>query len=110
MGIVMDLNFQPAVKCPHCGKTSHPAISGWGGKVSTRVKGCHSCGKDYTLVVYAYADTNDTFTPQKLNEMKRYIKHLKERIAHEQGKLILRGADLADELVRVMASSKGRNN
>jgi len=103
-------NFMPAVHCPYCGKLAHPEISGWGGKVSTRTKFCRYCEKEYTLVVYSYADIDGTLTPTKLNQMRRDIKHLKERIAHEQGKLILEGADLADELIRVMASSKGKNN
>jgi len=100
----------PGVKCPHCGKTNHPEISGWGGQMSTRTKFCRSCGGEYTLVVYSYADTDTTFTPTKLNQMKRDIKHLKERIAHQQGKIMLEGADLAEELTRVMASSGGRQN
>ena len=107
---MQDLNFQPAVKCPHCGRTSHPAISGWGGTLSTRTKACHFCGKEYVLVVYSYADTDATVTPVRLNQMKRDIQLLKKRIAHEQGKIIVEGADLAGELIRVMASSKGRNN
>ena len=107
---IQDLNFQPAVKCPHCGKTSHPAISGWGGTLSTRTKTCHFCEKEYVLVVYSYASTDNVVTPQRLNQMKRHIKSLKERIAHKQDKIIVEGADLADELIRVMASSGGRNN
>lgn len=107
---IQDLNFQPAVKCPHCGKTSRPAISGWGGTLSTRTKGCHHCGQEYTLVVYSYADTDGTVTPVRLNQMKRHIQLLKERIAREQLKLINESADLADELLLVMASSRGRQN
>lgn len=105
-----DHNFMPAVRCPHCDGLVHPEISGWGGKVSTRTKICRHCEREYTLVVYAYADIDGTFTPTKLNEMKRDIQDLKKRIAHEQGKIIVKGADIADELVRVMASSKGRSN
>ena len=105
-----DLNFQPAVKCPHCGKTSHPAISGWGGTLSTRTKYCHSCEKEFTLVVYAYASTDTVVTPVKLNQMKRHIQLLKDRIARAQMRLIDKSADLADELVLTMASSGGRQN
>lgn len=110
MAVDRNYNFMPAVHCPHCGKLAHPEISGWGGKLSTRTKYCRYCEKEYTLVVYAYADTDGTFTPTKLNQMRRYIQQLKERIAHEQEKIIVKGADLADELMRVMASSRGRQN
>ena len=106
----MDINFQPAVKCPYCGKTNRPAISGWGGTLSTRTKACKFCGKEYTLVVYSYADTDTTVTPVKVNMMKRDIQLIKERIAREQGKLINRAADLAEELISTMASSRGRQN
>jgi len=105
-----DLNFMPAIKCPYCGKPAHPAISGWGGTLSTRTKCCRHCGQEYTLVVYAYADTDTTVTPVKLNQMRRHIQILKERIARAQEKLIDRAADLADELIREMASSRGRQN
>ena len=105
-----DCNFMPAVNCPYCGNLAHPEISGWGGKISTRTKYCRRCKREYTLVVYSYADTDNTFTPTKLNQMRRDIKHLKKRIAHEQEKTILEGADLASELIRVMASERGRQN
>lgn len=103
-------NFQPAVRCPHCGKPLHPAISGWGGTLSTRTHDCRHCGKEYILVVYSYADTDATVTPVKLNQMKKHIQLLKERIARKQMKLIDRAADLADEFIRVDASSGGRQN
>jgi hypothetical protein len=103
-------NFMPAVKCPYCGKLAHPEISGWGGTLSTRTKFCRYCENEYTLVVYSYADTDNIVTPTKLNQMKRHIRLLKERIAREQMKVISHSADLADEVVRVMAVSKGRQN
>ena len=106
----MDFNFQPTVKCPHCKKTNRPAISGWGGELSTRTHDCKYCEQEYTVVIYSYGDTDNNVTPVKLNQMKRRIQTLKNRIAKEQGKLIDKAADMADELVRIMASSGGRQN
>ena len=106
----IDLNFQPAVPCPHCGFVNRPAISGWGGELSTRHKVCKRCELEYTLIVYATSSKDLTTTPVQINMMKRRIELLKQRIARVQGKLIDTAADLADELIRQMANEAGRKN
>ena len=103
-------NFQPAVKCPHCGKVNYPCISGFGGELSSRFKSCKYCQKEYTVLVLTVPTLDDSVTPTRLSQMKDHIEHLKERIAYKQGKLISHAADLAEEYIRTEASSNGRQN
>ena len=44
-------NFLPIVTCPYCGRTKRAAISGWGGKVSSRLQFCKYCGNEFTIEI-----------------------------------------------------------
>lgn len=46
-----DFNFVPVVQCPHCKKSQRAAISGWGGRVSTRWKVSKHCGSEFTVQI-----------------------------------------------------------
>ena len=105
----MDLNFHPAVKCPHCGGTNRPAISGQGGQFNTRTKYCKHCEKDYTLVVYVEATTEVDATLQ-VSGLRSRISHYRERIYELRNKLTNKAAEFAEEYVMVEASTRGRQN
>jgi len=104
------INFQPAVKCPYCGKTSHPAISGWGGELSTRTKYCHYCKGEYRLLVYAFTDADTDNTTSIINSKKDRIKYLKQRIKEKLLKITNKEAEWAEEFIRVEASTGGKQN
>jgi transposase-like protein len=106
----MSNNFQPAVKCPHCGVTRHPEVSGWGGEFSTRTHHCKSCGKDYVVILYATASTDLTCTTLNVNDLKRKIDHYKKSIIRMQAKLTEHNGEWAREFIRVEASSRGNQN
>ena len=104
-----DHNFMPAVKCPHCGKTNHPEISGWGGRFNTRAKMCRHCSLEYTLVVYAEA----TLEKDVSMEVRRYrdkIAYYRRRTYELLNKLASRMAEYAEEFIRVQSSVGGRQN
>jgi hypothetical protein len=103
-------NFRPAVKCPHCGKVNHPCISGFGGELSSRYKACKFCEKEYTVLVLTVPTLDDNITPTRLSQMHRRINLLKERIKRKIGEAFNHAADLADEIIRIEASSSGRQN
>ena len=106
----MDLNFMPAVKCPHCGQLAHPEISGWGGELSTRIKCCRYCQREYRLVVHAFTDTEIESTTGQINSYKDRIKYLKQRIREKLEKVKNENAEWAEEFLRVEASTGGKQN
>ena len=104
-----DYNFMPAVKCPHCGKTNHPEISGWGGRFNTRTKVCRHCSLEYTLVVYAEA------TLEK--DVSMGVRRYRDKIAYYRGRtyellnrLVNKTAEYAEEFIRVQSSVGGGQN
>ena len=105
----MDLNFHPAVKCPHCGKTNRPAISGWGGQFNTRTKECKYCNKEYTLVVYTEGTTEIDISLQ-ISNLRGKIDYFRKRTYEIRNKLINKTAELAQEYIRTEASTRGRQN
>lgn len=107
---IQDLNFMPAVKCPYCSKLAHPAISGWGGELSTRIKYCRYCGQEYRLVVYATADTETQSTTANVNSYLDRIAYLKQRIREKLSKVNNRCAEVAEEFLRVEMSVGGKQN
>jgi len=105
-----DLNFMPAVKCPYCGKLVHPAISGWGGELSTRVKCCRYCEKEYRLVVYSFADKEVGVTTGSIHFYQNKIEYLKQRIREKLNKVRNEYAEWAEEFLRVEQSTGGKQN
>lgn len=105
-----NLNFMPAVKCPHCGKLAHPEISGWGGELSTRTKYCRSCEKEYRLLVYSFVDTEIDNTSCEINSKRSRIEYLKQRIREKLHKITNKEAEWAEEFMRVEASTGGKQN
>jgi len=102
-------NFMPAIKCPHCGKTNHPEISGWGGRFNTRSKVCRHCGLEYTLVVYAEA-TLEKDVSMSVRQYRDRIAYYRRRAYELLNKLINKAADYADEFIRIESSTGGRQN
>lgn len=76
----IDYNFLPAIKCPYCNKLNHPEISGFGGELSTRIKFCRHCEKEYRLLVYSFADKDINNTTYAINNKRKRIEYLKKRI------------------------------
>jgi hypothetical protein len=106
----VNYNFLPAVHCPYCNTLAHPEISGWGGELSTRIKYCRRCGKEYRLVVYAFADTNTENTTCAINNKKERIKYLKQRIKEKLLGITNECSEWAEEYIRTEASTAGRQN
>lgn len=103
-------NFQPLVKCPYCGKVQHPCISGFGGELSTRVKICHYCEKEYRLITYSFVDTDIESTTCSINNKKDRINYLKRRIHEKINKITNEKAEWAEEFIRIEASTNGKQN
>ena len=104
-----DYNFMPAVKCPHCGKTNRPAISGWGSTFNTRTKYCKYCEKEYTLVVYVESSTERDIC-RDVNYYKGRIDYYRKRTYELVNKLTNKAAEYAEEFLRVESGSRGRQN
>jgi len=102
-------NFMPAVKCPHCGKTNHPEISGWGGRFNTRTKVCRHCGLDYTLVVYVEA-TLERDVSLKVCLYRDKVAYYRGRTYELLNRLMNKAAEYAEEFIRVQSSVGGRQN
>jgi len=106
----MNQNFQPIIKCPHCGRVAHPEISGWGGELSTRVKDCRHCGQVYRLLVYSFTDKEIDCTTGYINGKRSRIEYLKKRIREKLAKITNKEADWAEEFLRVNAICGGKQN
>lgn len=109
MSMNIGVNFMPAVKCPYCGKTNHPAISGWGGQFNTRTKYCRHCGEPYTFVVCADATTEPDIS-LAIATLGIKIDYLRQRTYECKNNLSNKYSDWAEEFLRVESGSRGKQN
>lgn len=105
-----DHDFQPTVKCPHCGKVQHPCISGYGGKLSTRFKDCKNCGKPYTVLVLTKASTNMNLATFKIRDMQNQIKRLTTKLEERWNSLVSISEEQAKHVRFFQNPFCGRNN
>lgn len=84
------INFMPTCKCPHCGATIHPAISGWGREgLNIRFKWCYHCNQEYKVIAYIETVTNEIDDCQ-IRELKERIKDARKKRRVDKDKLILK--------------------
>jgi len=107
---VMD-NFNPTIKCPHCGQVNRPSISGWGREgLNNRQHTCKHCNKDYTVVVYVETSTDYKISDMHIRGLKSRIEARKEQIREMESGLVSEATGLAREYIRVEASTGGSQN
>jgi hypothetical protein len=104
-----DYNFQPSVKCPHCGKRQNPCISGFGGELSTRTKLCHFCQKEYRLVTYSFTDKDTENTTCAINSKLKRIEYLKKKIYNLLNNITDKTEEFAKEYLRIEALKNNNN-
>ena len=104
-------NFNPTVRCPHCGGVNRPSISGWGRQgLNNRQHMCKHCQKEYTVVVYVETSTDYKISDMHISALKSRIKTRKEQIKEMESGLVSEANGLAREYLRVEASAGGRQN
>lgn len=104
-------NFNPTIRCPHCGGFNRPSISGWGREgLNNRLHTCKHCGKEYTVVIYVETSTDYKISDMHLSALKSRIEARKDQIKAAESGLVSRAEGLARELIRVEASSRGSQN
>ena len=104
-------NFNPAVKCPHCGKVNRPSISGWGREgLNNRQHTCKHCDEDYTVVVYVETSKDLKISDGHISAIKSKIKYQKVRIREMEQDLLNTNVEIAKEFIRVEASTGGKQN
>jgi len=106
-----NVNFNPNVKCPHCGAHCTPSVSGFGRTgLNVREHNCRSCEKDYKVLVYVEASTENVPTDAAMSAIQHRIQWMKQRIRSRKASLVSSVEGLADELVKTEASTCGRQN
>lgn len=104
-------NFNPTVRCPHCGGTNRPSISGWGREgLNNRTHQCKHCKEEYTVVVYVETSTDYKISDMHISAIKSRIEVRKEQIKEMESNLISEATSLAKEYIRVEASTCGSQN
>ena len=104
-------NFNPTIKCPHCGGVNRPSISGWGrAGLNNRQHTCKHCNEDYTVVVYVEASKNLEISDGHISAIKSKIKYQKARIKEMEQGLVNDSVEVAKEFIRVEASTYGKQN
>jgi len=105
------INFNPNIKCPHCGAHNTPSVSGFGRTgLNVREHNCRSCGKDYKVLIVVEATTEDIPTDISLASIQHSVQRMKQRIQSRKASLVSNIEGFADELVRTEASTCGRQN
>ena len=106
-----DMNFQPTVKCPFCGKPNRPTISGWGREgLNMREKTCKHCQQTYSVVLYVTTDKDLDIVDGTITGIQSRIDHLKKRTRELKQGLLDKHAEWAEEYIRTEASTRGRQN
>lgn len=104
-------NFNPTVRCPHCGGVNRPSISGWGRTgLNNRHATCKHCGEDYVVVVYVEVSKDLQISDGHISAIKSKIKYQKDRIREMEQSLINTNVEVAKEYIRVEASTYGKQN
>ena len=104
-------NFNPTIRCPHCGGVNRPSISGWGREgLNNRRHTCKHCEKDYTVVVYVETSKDLDITDGHISTIKDQIKYQKSRIKEMEKGLINTSVEIAKEYIRIEASTGGKQN
>lgn len=72
-------NLLVNIVCPHCDKHLLVAISGFAGELSSRVKPCKFCGKEYHVHLLAQTSKVESPSDGEISSLKNRIKYLKEQ-------------------------------
>ena len=104
-------NFNPTIRCPHCGGVNRPSISGWGREgLNNRQHTCKYCEKDYVVIIYVETSKELEIADGHISSIKDKIKYQKARIREMEKGLINTDVEVAKEYIRVEASSGGNQN
>jgi len=104
-------NFNPTIRCPHCGGVNRPSISGWGREgLNNRLHNCKNCGEEYTVVIYVETSTDYKISDMHISALKSRIEVRKEQIKAMESGLVSQAAAFAKEYIRVEASTGGNQN
>ena len=104
-------NFNPTVRCPHCGGINKPSISGWGRKgLNSRLHQCKHCLEDYVVLIYVETSTDYKVSDMHIRAIKSRIEARIEQIKEMESGLVGEATALAKEYLRVEASTGGNQN
>ena len=104
-------NFNPTVRCPRCRGFNRPSISGWGREgVNGRRHMCKHCKQEYTVVCYVETDIDYKISDGHLSALKSRIEIGKKVIRDLEAKRVNENRELAKEIIRLEASSRGNQN
>lgn len=70
-------DFLPNIKCPHCGKHTVVAISGFGGELNTRDKQCKECKIDFYVHILVTTSIHKQIVDGEVNGLKDRIGFLR---------------------------------
>ena len=73
---MIDGNFLPNIKCPHCGTSLVTSISGFGSELNIREKECYKCHKPYFVHIYVTTSIEKTVEDGIIKSWKTKIKFL----------------------------------
>lgn len=108
-GLFMN-SFNPAVKCPHCGKTNKPSITGWGREgLNGRLHVCKHCNAEYTVICFVETNKDYKISDIHLSAIKSRIKVKIEAIINMEIGLVNINEKFAKEYMRLEASKNRQN-
>lgn len=104
-------SFNPTIRCPHCNGVNRPSFTGWGREgLNNRRHGCKHCNQEYTVICLVTTNKEYKITDIHMAAMKDRIENQLEYIREMEAKLVNRNRELAKEIIRLEASTGGRNN
>lgn len=104
-------SFNPTVRCPHCDGVNRPSITGWGREgLNNRLHACKHCSQEYVVICLVDTSKEYKVSDMHISAMKARIEYQLEYIRDMEAKLVNKNRELAKEIIRLEASTGGKQN